>query len=68
MGRSSGWLGDRQRACPWVETGETGAAEPGQAKPGPADQATNEHARIESRSTLSGQWRKHGIAHVAAPE
>ena len=46
-GPSSGWLGDRQRACPRVEAGETDAAEPGQAETGPADQATNEHARIE---------------------
>jgi len=68
VGPSSGWLGDRQRACARVETGETDAAEPGQAETGPADQATRLHARIESRSTLTSKWRKHGIAHVAAPE
>jgi len=60
VGPSNGWLGDRQRACPWAETGETGAAEPEQAETGPADQATNEHARIESRGTRAGEWRRKG--------
>ncbi len=66
VGPSSGWLGDRQRACPRVEAGETDAAEPGQAETGPADQSTNEHARIESRSTRAGEWRNHGNAHRQA--
>lgn len=50
VGPSSGWLGDRQRACPRAEAGETDAAEPGQAETGRTDQATNEHARIEERA------------------
>jgi hypothetical protein len=60
VGPSSSWFGDRQRACPRIEVGETDAAEPGQAETGPADQATMEHARIEPRSTRAGEWRRNG--------
>lgn len=51
VGPSSGWLGDRQRACPRFEAGETGAAEPGQAETGPANQATQAPRPVEVRAT-----------------
>lgn len=59
---SSGWLGDRQRACAREEAGETDAAEPGQAETGPADQATMEHA-VSRTAPLSRRMDEEGNAH-----
>lgn len=64
MGPSSVWLGGWQRACPQVEAGETGAAEAGQAKTGPTDQATSKHARMASRSTHAGEWWEKASTHI----
>ncbi len=57
---SSGWFGDKQRACPRVEAGETDAAGPGQAETGSADQATREHANVEVSATGLANGRKKG--------
>ncbi|MBX3328295.1 MAG: hypothetical protein KF682_20595 [Nitrospira sp.] len=62
-GPSSGWLGNRQRACPWTETGETDAAEPGQAETGPADQATREHANVEDNANRAQVEEGSGSTH-----
>ena len=55
-----GWLCAWQRACPRVEAGRTGAAEPGAAQTGRADQATSAARRGKQRATGMASGRGMG--------
>lgn len=64
VGPSSGWFGDRQRACPAGYRGETDAAEPEQAETGSADQATNEYVGLSRRALVLASGGERASTHI----